>query len=201
MTVITKFLDRQLAADARYGGRMHLDACPPLSAVLDRYLRFCARYSADSLRVNQEIRARCVQRPGFGRLLAYIYAGEPGYRHAGRPDLSEAGMPVGPDVGHLLEQWNAQQELAFRAADEAGLDFSWREVDRQGGQGLVMDGTGRPLWESAVYPEDGYTVSRYGPGRVLRELAVRRELVNRLDVSTDADQALLQCLFQPGLED
>ncbi|MDH6544869.1 hypothetical protein [Streptomyces sp. SPB4] len=197
MTVITKFLDRQLAADARYGGRMHLDACPPLSDVLDRYLRFCARYSADSLRFHQEVQARCAQRPGFGRLLAYMYAGEPGYRHAWRPDLSEARTPAGAsDLGHLLERWDAQEALAIRAAEEVGLDFSWREVDRQDGQGLVMDGTGRPLWETAVYPEDGYTVSRHGPGRVLRELAVRRELVTRLDTSTDTDQALLRRLIR-----
>ncbi|GLV85883.1 hypothetical protein Slala03_55720 [Streptomyces lavendulae subsp. lavendulae] len=197
MTVITKFLDRQLVADARYGGRMHLDACPPLSAVLDRYLRSCARNPVDSLRVNREIRTRCAQRPGFGRLLAHVYAGEPGYRAAWRPNLSEVRTPAGPDVRPLLERWDAQAKLAIRAAEEVGLDFSWREVNRQDGQGLVMDGTGRPLWETAVYPEDGYTVSRYGPGRVLRELAVRRELLNRLDVSAEADRALLRCLIRP----
>ncbi|MBN6036780.1 hypothetical protein [Amycolatopsis sp. 195334CR] len=163
MTVVEKFLDRQLAEDARYGGRMDLDECPPLPPALDRHLRSRARQAGARLRAVQEIRAA-----GFVRLLAYAYAGMPGYRDTWQPDFTEGPLP---------ERWREEERLARAAAEEAGMEFSWREVERQDGQGLVIDGFGRPLWETAVYPEDGFQISRNGPGRVLRELAARREFL------------------------
>ncbi|MEU3368890.1 hypothetical protein ACFYM2_05110 [Streptomyces sp. NPDC006711] len=81
--------------------------------------------------------------------------------------------------------------MALRAAEQAGLDFGWREVEGQDGQGVVVDGTGRPLWEGAVHPQDGYAPCRQGPGRVLRELAVWHATLSRLDPSEDADRAIL----------
>ncbi|WP_329096779.1 hypothetical protein OG979_16580 [Actinomadura citrea] len=196
MTVITTFLDRQLAADAKYGGQADLDECPPLPPALDRHLRSCTRYSPAWLRVNQEIRARCTQRPALVRLLAYTYAGMLGYRPAWQPILTQGRVPSGPGTDLLLERWRGEERLAREAAEEAGLDFAWREVDRQDGQGLVVDGASRPLWEAAVYPEDGFVISRYGPGRVLRELAARREMLARLDLSAGADQ-FLRLLAEP----
>ncbi|MFI0448363.1 DUF6221 family protein [Actinomadura sp. 6N118] len=197
MTVIATFLDRQLAADAKYGGRMDLDECPPLPPALDRHLRSCARHSAAQPHANQEIRARCTQRPVFLRLLAYVYAGMPGYRPIWQPIFTDSGVPSDPVADLLLERWRGEERLAREAIEEAGLDFDWREVDRQDGQGLVVDGVGRPLWEAAVYPEDGYTISRYGPGRVLRELAARREMLASLDLSAKADQTILRLLAEP----
>lgn len=173
---------------------MDLDECPPLPPALDRHLRSCALRSADRTRVNQEIRDHCAQRPAFLRLLAYVYAAMPGYRPSWQPTLTDRPVPADPVVGCLPERWQSEEALAREAADEAGLDFAWREVDRQDGQGQVIDGEGRPLWESAVYPEDGFTVSRYGPGRVLRELTARREMVASLDLSTEADRTLLRLL-------
>lgn len=197
MTVITTFLDRQLAADARYGGRADLDECPPLPPALDRHLRSCTRNSPPRLRVNQEIRTHCARRPALVRLLAYMYAGMPGYRPTWQPTLTEESVPSGPGTDLLLERWRDEERLAREAAKEAGLDFAWREVDRQDGHGLVVDGAGRSLWEAAVYPEDGFVISRYGPGRVLRELAARREMLARLDLSAEADQPLLRLLAEP----
>ncbi|MGC7099055.1 hypothetical protein ACPZ19_30650 [Amycolatopsis lurida] len=190
MTVVAKFVDRQLAEDARYGARMDLDECPPLPPALDRHLRSRTARSAARLRATQEIRAQGTR---FLRLLAYAYAGMPGYRDSWQPSFTEGPIPDDPVAGLLLlERWREEERLARQAAEEAGLDFSWREVDRQDGQGLVIDGRGRPLWETAVYPEDGFAVSRQGPGRVLRELAARRELLSGLDPSTD--QVLLDLL-------
>jgi len=120
----------------------------------------------------------------------------PDYRPAWRPILTQGRVPSGPGTDLLLERWRGEERLAREAAEEAGLDFAWREVDRQDGQGLVVDGAGRPLWEAAVYPEDGFVISRYGPGRVLRELAARREMLARLDLSAGTDQ-LLRLLAEP----
>ncbi|MFC6879472.1 MULTISPECIES: DUF6221 family protein [Actinomadura] len=200
MALITTFLDRQLAADAKYGGRMDLDECPPLPPTLDRHLRSCARHSAVWPRVNQEIRARCAQRPALLRLLAYAYAAMPGYRPSWQPPLPRRRVPSDPATDPLLEQWQNEEHLAREAAGEAGLDFAWREVDRQDGQGLVVNGDGHPLWETAVYPEDGFAIARYGPGRVLRELAARREMLASLDLSAKADQTILHLLAEPYAE-
>ncbi|WP_433326969.1 DUF6221 family protein [Spirillospora sp. CA-294931] len=197
MTVTGKFLDRQLAEDARYGGRMDLDELPSLPGALDRHLRSCARFSAGRLRVNQEIRARFAQRAGVVRLLAYAYAGMPGYRDSWRPALTDGPVSVG-SADFLLARWRDEERLARQAAEEVGLDFSWREVERQDGHGLVIDGAGRPLWDVAVYPEDGYIVSRHGPGRVLRELAARREMLAGLDLRAEADRTLLRLLAGTG---
>ncbi|QFU93537.1 hypothetical protein [Amycolatopsis sp. YIM 10] len=191
MTVVAKFLDRQLAEDARYGARMDLDECPQLTPALDRHLRSRARHSAARLRATQQIRAQGTR---FLRLLAYAYAGTPGYRDSWRPSFTEGPAPADPVAILLLERWRDEERMARQAAEEAGLEFSWREVDRQDGQGLVIDGFGRPLWETAVYPEDGFAVSRQGPGRALREVAARRELLSGLDLSADADRVLLGLL-------
>ncbi|MQY09615.1 hypothetical protein [Actinomadura macrotermitis] len=198
LNVIERFLDRQLAEDAKYGGRMDLDECPPLPRALGCHLRACARSSTAWARAGREIRVCCAQRPVFLRLMAYVYAGMSGYRPAWRPDFAGGPAPADPVVDLLLERWRDQERLAREAAEEAGLDFAWREVERQDGQGLVIDGAGRPLWETAVYPEDGFAISRYGPGRVLRELAVRREMLAGLDLSAENDQVVLRLLAEPS---
>ena len=190
MTVVARFLDAQLAEDARYGGQMDLDECPPLPAALDRHLRSRARSSAARLRANQELRARFGHQDGILRLLAYAYAAMPGYRDSWQPSLAEGRVPAEP------EWWSVAETLARQAAEEAGFDFGWREVDRQDGHGLVLDGAGRPLWDVAVYPEDGFLVSRHGPGRVLREVAARRALLAGLG-STEADEVMRRLLVEP----
>ncbi len=153
-----------------------------------------ARQSAARPRANQEIRAR---RTGFVRLLAYAYAGMPGYRTSWQPTFTERRGRADPVAEPLLDRWRGEERLARQAAEEAGLDFSWREVDRQDGHGLVIDGVGRPLWDVAVLPEDGFVISRHGPGRVLRELAARREMLAGLDLSAEADRILLRLLAEP----
>ncbi|MFD0899587.1 DUF6221 family protein [Actinomadura sediminis] len=201
MKSIAKFLDRQLAEDAKYGGQMNLDECPSLPPAIDRYLRSRACRSAAWCRVNKEVRSHCSQRPMFFRLLAYMYAGMPGYRPGWQPVLTEGDVPSDPVADLLLERWRGEERLAREAAAEVGLDFSWREMERQDGQGLVLDGAGRPLWAVAVYPEDGFTVSRHGPGRVLRELAARRALLASLDVSDEPGRRLLRLLAEPYAEE
>lgn len=129
-----------------------------------------------------------------------MYAAMPGYRPSWQPTLTERRVSSDPITGLLLERWQSEERLAREAADEAGLDFTWREVDRQDGQGLVIDGDGRSLWEAAVYPEAGFAISRYGPGRILRELAARREILARLDPSAKADQTVLRLLAEPYVE-
>ncbi|RFS84917.1 hypothetical protein D0T12_15540 [Actinomadura spongiicola] len=167
-----------------------------MTPALDRHLRSCARHAARP-HVNQEIRARGAQRPAFLRLLAYVYAAMPGYRPSWQPVFTERRVSADPVTGLLLERWRTEERLAREAAAESGLDFSWREVDCQDGQGLVIDGEGRPLWEVAVYPDHGFAISRYGPGRVLRELTARREILASLDLSTKADKAILRLLEEP----
>jgi hypothetical protein len=196
MTVIAQFLDRQLAEDARYGGRMDLDECPQLPPALDRHLRSSARHSTARARANRKLRA--TRRTEFVRLLAYAYAGMPGYRPSWQPDFTEGRVLADPVADLVLDRWRGEERLARQAADEAGMDFSWREVDRQDGHGLVIDGAGRPLWDLAVLPEDGFAISRHGPGRVLRELAARRELLAGLELSTEADRNLLRLLADVG---
>lgn len=124
----------------------------------------------------------------------------PGYRPSWQPTLTDRRVSSDPFTGPLLERWQSEECLAREAAGEAGLDFTWREVDRQDGQGLIVNGDGRPLWETAVYPEDGFAISRYGPGRVLRELAARREMLASLDLSIEADQTILHLLAEPYAE-
>lgn len=220
MTVVLKFLDRRLSVDAKYGGRYDVDARPPLPDVLDQHLRARARCAADALGVNQEIRARCVRRPRVhaiagpcvhrrARLPAGL-ASEPAEpagacrtrRRCRRlPALPDACTPSGgndPRVRALLEQWRAQEELAPRAAEHAGLDFGWREAERQDGQGVVIDGTGRPLWEGAVHPGGRYALCRQGPGRVLREPAVWRATLSRLDSPPNAAGRSCTAWPEPG---
>ncbi|MFD0688079.1 hypothetical protein [Actinomadura fibrosa] len=201
MTVIAAFLDRELAADARYGGRMDLDECPPSPPALDRYLRSRARHSAARLRINRELRALCTGRPAFLRLLAYEYAGMPGYRPSWEPAFAGGEVPPGPLSDLLLERWRDEERLAREAAEEAGLDFAWREVDRQDGQGLVIDGEGRPLWNTAVHPEDGFAIARHGPGRALRGLAAGREILGTLDPAAGTDRTVLNLLAEPYTTD
>jgi len=100
----------------------------------------------------------------------------PGYRTSWQPAFTEGRVLADPEAADLLlDRWRDEERLARQAAEEAGL--------------VVPSGTSPSFRRTAL--------SSPATGRVLRELAARREMLAGLDLSAEADRILLRLLAEP----
>ncbi|MGW1840578.1 hypothetical protein [Streptomyces sp. NPDC002067] len=120
--------------------------------------------------------------------------------HPGTPPNASAppgGAPTGDEALRAAwERWAAEERLAREAAAVAGARYSWRPALRAQGEelGTVLDGAGRPLWDTGVLIAGGPGLVRNAPGPALADLAAKRRMTTLLDPARTADRPLLRLL-------